>query len=102
MQSTPSTTLSRRNVALPDSVGHPSGRHAAAGPLHQRRPDPGQGGSTEEIPQAIDQITELLRERHRILPGDDDDFNIRDMTEITKTLSSTSAIDEHACCWSWR
>jgi len=48
--------------------------------------------SAEEIPQAIDQITELLRERHRIHDGQADDFNIRDMTEITKTLSSTSQL----------
>ena len=48
--------------------------------------------SAEEIPQAIDQITELLRERHRIHPGESDDFNIRDMTEITRTLSQTSQL----------
>jgi len=48
--------------------------------------------TTEEIPQAIDEITELLRERHRIHDGQSDDFNIRDMTEITKTLSSTSKL----------
>jgi ABC-type antimicrobial peptide transport system permease subunit len=48
--------------------------------------------STEQIPQAIDQITELLRERHRIRPGQPDDFNIRDMSEITRTLSSTSQL----------
>ncbi len=48
--------------------------------------------STEEIPQAMDQITELLRERHRIHPGQPDDFNIRDMTEITRTLSATSQL----------
>jgi macrolide transport system ATP-binding/permease protein len=46
--------------------------------------------STEEIPQAIEQITTVLRERHHIQSGRDDDFNIRDMTELTKTLSSTS------------
>jgi macrolide transport system ATP-binding/permease protein len=50
--------------------------------------------SAEEIPQAMDQITDLLRERHRIHQGKDgvfaDDFNIRDMTEMTKTLSSTT------------
>ena len=49
--------------------------------------------SAEEIPQAIDQITGLLRERHRIRAGEIDDFNIRDMTEITKTLASTSRVD---------
>ena len=42
------------------------------------------------VPAAIDQITNVLRERHRIRPGDPADFNIRDMTEMTKTLASTS------------
>jgi len=47
-------------------------------------------GSTEEIPAGINEMTSLLHERHRIKSGTDDDFNIRDMTEMTKTLSSTS------------
>ena len=46
--------------------------------------------STAEIPAAIDQMTEVLRERHRIRAGGVDDFNIRDMTAMTETLSSTS------------
>jgi macrolide transport system ATP-binding/permease protein len=45
--------------------------------------------SADEIPKAIDQITGLLRERHRLQSGEPDDFNIRDMTEINKALSST-------------
>jgi ABC-type antimicrobial peptide transport system permease subunit len=48
--------------------------------------------STEEIPNAIRQMTELLHERHRIKPGQLDDFNIRDMTEMTKALSSTTTL----------
>ena len=48
--------------------------------------------SPAEIPSAIKQITEVLRERHRLLPGESDDFNIRDMTEMTKTLSSTTTL----------
>jgi len=48
------------------------------------------GRSTQEIPAAIEQITQILRERHRLGPGEPDDFNIRDMTEMTKALSSTS------------
>ncbi|MCY2995054.1 MAG: ABC transporter permease [Planctomycetota bacterium] len=48
--------------------------------------------SAEEIPDAITQISEILRERHRIRPGVADDFNIRDMTEATKALSSTTQI----------
>jgi macrolide transport system ATP-binding/permease protein len=46
--------------------------------------------SENETEQAIGQITELLRERHRIHPGDAEDFNIRDMTELTRTLASAS------------
>jgi ABC-type antimicrobial peptide transport system permease subunit len=49
-------------------------------------------GSTPEIPLAIRQITELLHERHRIGAGQPDDFNIRDMTEMTKALASTSEL----------
>jgi ABC-type antimicrobial peptide transport system permease subunit len=48
--------------------------------------------STDEIPQAIDEITALLRERHRIRDPKDDDFNIRDMTEMTNALSSTTTL----------
>jgi macrolide transport system ATP-binding/permease protein len=48
------------------------------------------GRSTQEVPEAINQINAVLRERHRIHPGDPNDFNIRDMTEMTKALSSTS------------
>jgi macrolide transport system ATP-binding/permease protein len=48
--------------------------------------------STPEIPAAIRQITQLLRERHRIKPGDPEDFSIRDMTEMTKALSSTATM----------
>ena len=45
--------------------------------------------STDQIPECIREIKSLLRERHHIkTPSDDDDthddFNIRDMTEITK------------------
>jgi macrolide transport system ATP-binding/permease protein len=48
--------------------------------------------STKDIPVAIKEITELLRERHLIRPGQPDDFNIRDMTEMTKALTSTSSM----------
>ena len=45
---------------------------------------------TAEIPAAIRQISAVLRERHRIREGEADDFNIRDMTEMTKALTSTT------------
>jgi ABC-type antimicrobial peptide transport system permease subunit len=48
--------------------------------------------SGSQIPSAIQQISILLRERHHLRATDPDDFNIRDMTEITKTMSSTTAL----------
>jgi ABC-type antimicrobial peptide transport system permease subunit len=48
--------------------------------------------STDEIPAAIRQITTLMRERHRIRPGEPDDFSIRDMTEMSNTLSATTTL----------
>lgn len=46
----------------------------------------------QDIPLAMRQVSELLRERHRLHPDEPDDFNIRDMTEMSKTLSSTSLL----------
>ena len=46
-----------------------------------------EAASTDQIPEATGQITELLRQRHHIRPAQQDDFNIRDMTEITKLVS---------------
>ncbi len=48
--------------------------------------------TSEEIPEAIEQITATLRERHRIRQDEAEDFTIRDMTEMTKTLSSTTKL----------
>jgi ABC-type antimicrobial peptide transport system permease subunit len=46
--------------------------------------------TTEDIPLAIRQITDLLHERHHIKPGQPDDFGVRDMTEMSKALGSAS------------
>jgi ABC-type antimicrobial peptide transport system permease subunit len=48
--------------------------------------------SAPEIPAGVEQITELLRERHRIRPGEPDDFTVRDMTEMSNTLSATTKL----------
>jgi putative ABC transport system permease protein len=37
-------------------------------------------------------ISHLLRERRRISPGEEDDFSVRDMTEIVDMLTSTTTI----------
>jgi ABC-type antimicrobial peptide transport system permease subunit len=46
--------------------------------------------TTEEIPLAIRQITDLLHERHHIKVGHPDDFAVRDMTEMSKALGSAA------------
>jgi ABC-type antimicrobial peptide transport system permease subunit len=48
--------------------------------------------TTQDVPLAIDQITQLLRDRHQIKPGATDDFRIRDLTEISQALASTSTL----------
>ncbi len=48
--------------------------------------------SAGDIPAAIRQITVLLRERHRIHDEEPDDFTVRDMTEISSALSSTTTL----------
>lgn len=48
--------------------------------------------STGESSAAMQQITQVLRERHRIRPGEPEDFNIRDMAEITNALLSISTM----------
>ena len=50
--------------------------------------------SEEQIPQATREITDLLRERHHLPPLRDNDFDIRDMTEVAKTMSSASELME--------
>ncbi|HZR16649.1 MAG TPA: ABC transporter permease [Verrucomicrobiae bacterium] len=46
----------------------------------------------QDIPLAIRQITSLMRDRHRIRAGAPDDFRIRDLTEISQALASTSHV----------
>ena len=53
--------------------------------------------SGDQIPEAIREIKSLLRERHHIKAANEDDdshddFNIRDMTELTRTMSQTSTL----------
>ena len=46
--------------------------------------------SAAKVKPAISQIRALLRQRHRIQPGAEDDFSIHDMAEIMKMFSSTT------------
>jgi macrolide transport system ATP-binding/permease protein len=45
--------------------------------------------STEEIPAAMEQITRVLSERHRIAPGEPADFAVRDFTEVVRAVKGT-------------
>jgi putative ABC transport system permease protein len=42
------------------------------------------------LPELQTQITELLRQRHKIGPGRDDDFTVRTQQEIAETATATS------------
>jgi macrolide transport system ATP-binding/permease protein len=43
----------------------------------------------EDIPATIRQVKELLRDRHRLQPGDSDDFYVRDLTELLTAMNTT-------------
>jgi ABC-type antimicrobial peptide transport system permease subunit len=47
--------------------------------------------NAKQVPLAMKQITEVLRERHRLLLGQPDDFNIRDMAEFTNALTTMTS-----------
>jgi ABC-type antimicrobial peptide transport system permease subunit len=47
--------------------------------------------SADRIPEAVEQITQVLRDRHRLAPDQPDDFDIRNMAEISQMLSSTTS-----------
>ena len=54
--------------------------------------------SSQTVAKAQQEVTDLLRERHKIRPGADDDFNIRNLAEIasaqqegTKTMTTLLA-----------
>ncbi len=46
--------------------------------------------SADQTQQVQDQITTLLRQRHRVQPGRDDDFSIRNLSDITEAASNSA------------
>ncbi len=44
----------------------------------------------QDIPAAVEDIKDLLRTRHHLQPSDEDDFTIRTMEDIAKTIAGTS------------
>lgn len=48
--------------------------------------------SLGDIPTAKEEVSAILRQRHKLGPNTDDDFNLIDMTEITKTIGSMTRL----------
>jgi len=44
------------------------------------------------IPEATDEITQVLKERHRLGPSEDPDFSIRTQADIASTATATASI----------
>lgn len=51
-----------------------------------------QAATAHQVPEAIAQVTQVLRRTHRIQAGEDDDFSVRNLSQIASTASSTSRI----------
>ena len=48
--------------------------------------------SEEQLPEAIQEITDTIHRRHHIQTGKDDDFDIRNLSEIAKAAESSSHV----------
>jgi ABC-type antimicrobial peptide transport system permease subunit len=74
----------------------PSATQAADTPLPVRFTNVDQimvkARDADSVRPAIKQIQALLRERHHIRSGQTEDFNIRDMTEMSNALGSTARL----------
>ena len=66
--------------------GEPRGRIARVGTIMIKAQE---GTDTQEVEA---RITELLRQRHRIQPGMENDFQVRNLTEILKTQEAASKV----------
>lgn len=66
--------------------GEPRGRIARVGTIMIKAQD---GSDTQEVEQ---RINDLLRQRHRIQPSMENDFQVRNLTEILKTQEAASKV----------
>jgi putative ABC transport system permease protein len=48
--------------------------------------------NAERVQEAQEQITSLLRQRHRIGPDRDDDFNVRNLSDIAEAATTTARV----------
>jgi ABC-type antimicrobial peptide transport system permease subunit len=89
-------TLSSLYPGQPSLYPVPSEVQAADTPLPVRFENIDQilasAQSSSQIRPAIREITQILHERHRIRAGEPNDFNIRDMTEMMKAMTSTTGL----------
>ncbi|MDQ8199961.1 ABC transporter permease [Pelagicoccus enzymogenes] len=53
----------------------------------------------EDTEAASQQITEILRRNHKLVDGQEDDFNIRTQTELTEMFTSTTAALTQLLMW---
>ena len=50
------------------------------------------GKSNDQMDRAVDQVTALLRQRHKITEGEDDDFSVRNLSEMLATAEAQTRI----------
>ncbi len=48
--------------------------------------------SLQQINQAQDELTKIMREAHHLRPGEDDDFTVRNQADITEAATATSKV----------
>ncbi|MGB5666376.1 MAG: ABC transporter permease [Maribacter sp.] len=46
--------------------------------------------SEDDAPEAVTQVSEILRSQHKLMDNEEDDFHVRSMEELISTFSSTS------------
>ncbi len=51
-----------------------------------------QGRGPDQVARAVEQVTELLRQRHKIQSGEDDDFSVRNLAEMLATAETQTKI----------
>jgi len=53
-----------------------------------------QARDSDQVDQAVDEVTKTLERRHRIKPDGDDDFTVRNLTEIAEVAEQSSKVLE--------
>lgn len=50
------------------------------------------GKSEDQVADAVDEVTSLLREKHKIAPSDDNDFTVRTQSDISNIFGTISKV----------